>query len=145
MLSVSVGGATSAKNVQVSLKDFVVLDVGCVPQTLSHQRENHAVQCAKLQDMEETSAATEVFVVLLTGLSNGQNLDNDSNIFYWGSNEGRIYKSLDAGSTWTLINQSSLLLKISFLISTQYTERQFKVYQQTKILLQGLEKKRSKR
>ena len=39
---------------------------------------------------------------------------DDSNIYYWGSNEGRIYKSLDAGSTWTLINQSSLLGNSSY-------------------------------
>lgn len=82
-MSENVGGATAAKNVQVSLIDFAVSDAGCVLQTLSHQRESHAAQCVKLPVGEETSAAMEVFAVLLIGLSNGLNQDNDSNIFYF--------------------------------------------------------------
>ena len=57
---VTVGGATAATSVQVLPKDSAVLDAGCAPQTISPQRESPAVPCANRQDMEETSAATEV-------------------------------------------------------------------------------------
>ena len=52
---------------QVLPRDSAVSGAGCVPQTISHQRESHAVLCVKPQDTEETSAATEVFAVPQNG------------------------------------------------------------------------------